>query len=229
MAVTFRDIKSDILAKITEGVWAPGAMVPNEIELSEQYGCARATVNRAMRELVEDGLIERRRKAGTRVRMTPVREARFSIPSLRAEIEGAGANYRYKLLEARKKPAPSWLGERFELPDGSPAMHVTCVHFADNRPYQYEDRWINFDVLPQVRDVDFSSVVPMEWLVATIPFSDVEISFSATSADQSLARHLQCAEGAPLFLTERATWWGGDAVTFVKLVFQSGHKMTTRY
>ena len=87
MKVTYRDVKTDILSKITKGEWPLGSLVPNEVDLAETYGCARATVNRAMRELADEGFIERRRKAGTRVRMAPVRQARFDIPLVRAEIE----------------------------------------------------------------------------------------------------------------------------------------------
>ena len=94
MKVTYRDVKTDILSKITKGEWPLGSLVPNEVDLAETYGCARATVNRAMRELADEGFIERRRKAGTRVRMAPVRQARFDIPLVRAEI--------WKCLEALK-------------------------------------------------------------------------------------------------------------------------------
>lgn len=75
MAATYREIKADILAKITRGDWRPGALIPSEWELAESYGAARATVNRAMRELAAEGLIERKRKSGTRVRLAPLRQA----------------------------------------------------------------------------------------------------------------------------------------------------------
>ena len=87
MTATYRDVKADLLSKIVRGEWAPGGLIPGEIELAEHYSCARATVNRAMRELADDGIVERRRKAGTRVRMAPVRQARFEIPLTRAEVE----------------------------------------------------------------------------------------------------------------------------------------------
>ena len=54
------------------------------------YGAARATVSRAMRELADDGIVERRRKTGTRVRLSPIRQARFGIPVVKTEIEEAG-------------------------------------------------------------------------------------------------------------------------------------------
>jgi GntR family histidine utilization transcriptional repressor len=229
MKATYRDVKADILAKITLGTWKPGSLIPNELDLADTYGCARATVNRAMRELADEGIIERRRKAGTRVRMAPVRHARFAIPIVRDEIEGQNATYRYTLVSKAKLDAPDWLRARLSLEEGAQVIHLICMHYANGIPYQHEDRWINLAVLPQAETVNFSDVGPNEWLVATIPFSDAEISFSATLADRPLAEYLSCAKGDPLFTIERSTWWEKKAVTFVHLSYPPGHRMTTQY
>ena len=229
MNATYKDVKSDILSKITSGHWQPGSLIPNEIELAEAYGCARATVNRAMRELADDGLIERRRKAGTRVRASPIRQARFDIPLVRKEIEDRGARYRYALVHRNVLPAPDWLRARLKLGGRAEVLHLVCMHYADGIPYQFEDRWISLEILPQAREADFSQSGPNEWLVAEIPFSDAEISFLAVPADETLAAHLGCRAGDALFQTERSTWWQGRAITFVRLCFRPGHRMTTRY
>ncbi len=50
---------------IANGFWAPGARLPTEAELTEAMPCSLGTVQRALRRLVEDGLIERRRGSGT--------------------------------------------------------------------------------------------------------------------------------------------------------------------
>ncbi|MCX7567403.1 UTRA domain-containing protein [Sulfitobacter sp. F26169L] len=229
MKATYKDVKADILSKITKGEWPTGSLIPNEVDLAETYGCARSTVNRAMRELADDGLIERRRKAGTRVRMTPIRQARFDIPVVRAEIEEKGAAYRYSLADRAIVSAPDWLRARLNLSEQGEVLHLLCMHYADGDPYQHEDRWINIAALPQARDEDFVQTGPNEWLVATIPFSDVEISFSAGLADEKLAEYFACAVGDPVFTIERSTWWEGQAVTFVRLTYRPGHRLTTRY
>ena len=51
-----------------------------------------------MRELAQEGFLERRRKDGTRVVMPVGRSANFEIPRIRLEIEETGATYRYALL-----------------------------------------------------------------------------------------------------------------------------------
>jgi len=229
MGTTYKDVKLDILSKITSGVWGPGSLIPNEVDLAEDYGCARATVNRAMRELSDDGVIERRRKAGTRVRMAPLRQARFDIPLVRDEIEGLGAEYRYSLASKSICIAPDWLRTRLKLAAESRVVHLTCMHYADGNPFQFEDRWINLMALPQAEETNFAEVDPSEWLVSTIPFSNAEISFSASAADAALASHFGCETGAPIFNSERSTWWEGDAITYVRLSFQPGHRMTAHY
>ncbi|MEP2715152.1 UTRA domain-containing protein [Pseudophaeobacter sp.] len=229
MKATFRDVKADIMAKITSGEWSPGGLLPNEMDLAESYGCARATVNRAMRELADEGVVERRRKAGTRVRMAPLRQARFSIPIVRAEIEAQNARYRYALVSRTVLEAPHWLCARLQLAQGSSVLHLLCMHYADGLPYQYEDRWISLSMLPQAREADFTELGPNEWLVSTVPFSDAEIAFSATAATPELAEYLGCAQGEALFTVERSTWLKEEAITFVRQTFRPGHRMTTRY
>lgn len=226
---TYRDIKADILRKITMGDWSPGASIPNEIELAASFGVARATVNRAMRELAEEGIIERKRKAGSKVRMSPLRRARFDIPLVRREIENQRQSYRYALISSTVQGAPDWLRARLNLDTTTEVLHLVCMHFADGSPYQFEDRWINLGLLPEAREANFSTVGPNEWLVAAVPFSDAEISFSAATADQTLANHLGCSPGDALFQLERSTWWQDQAVTYVRLVYRPGHRMTTRY
>ncbi|EAR52355.1 transcriptional regulator, GntR family protein [Oceanicola granulosus HTCC2516] len=226
---TFRQIKSDVIGRITAGEWGPDATLPSETELAARYGCARATVNRALRELADDGVLERRRKSGTRVRAAPVRQARFEIPLVRREVEGQGAAYRYALVERAVMAAPDWLRARMALEPEARVLHLVCMHYANASPYQYEDRWIALDTLPAAEAEDFAATAPTAWLLATIPFSQVEISFAATEADAALAAHLGCAEGAALFFAERSTWFDGKPVTFVRLVHRPGHRVTARY
>ena len=227
--ISFRDVKAEIRRRIEQRVWGPGELVPGEVELAEDFGCARATVNRAMRELTEEGLLDRKRKAGTRVRMTPLRQARFEIPMVRAEIEGAGASYRYALLSREVRAAPPWLCGRLGLRADNRALHLNCLHSADGAPYQFEDRWISLAALPQAEGADFTGRGPNEWLVEAVPYSEVEISFLAAAATPDVAAALGTQAGEPVFTVERTTWWEGDALTHVRLSYRSGHRMTTRY
>lgn len=227
MRTSYLDIKADVLDRIRRNIWPPGASLPGEIELAAQYGCARATVNRAMRELVDEGILERRRKAGTRVKASPTRNARFSISLIREEIRKTGAEYRYALVDREIVAAPGWLRALVKIPRGGKVLHLKCVHFAANTPYQLEDRWINLAAIPKARTQDFESIGPNEWLVQEVPFSEAEIAFSAVNATRDMAELLDQNEGDAVFTVERTTWLNGQNITHARLYFGRGYKMTT--
>ena len=226
---TFRDVMAEILHRITEGPWGPGTLLPGEVELAEQFRCSRTTMNRALREVSDLGFLDRKRKAGTRVRMAPIRQARFEMPIVRAEVEKSGASYRYVLVSREILSAPDWLRARMNLQTGGEVVHLVCLHSANGQAFQLEDRWINATALPQAVAQDFAEIGPNEWLVATVPFSEVEISFLAVAADASVVTHLDHKLGEPVFCVERATWWQNAAITLVTLSHQRGYRMTTRY
>jgi GntR family histidine utilization transcriptional repressor len=125
--------------------------------------------------------------------------------------------------------APDWLRARMNLSVGSEVVHLVCLHSANGEAFQLEDRWINGAALPQALQQDFAAIGPNEWLVATVPFSEVEISFLAAAADAITVTHLEYNLGEPVFCVERATWWQNAAITLVTLSHRRGYRMTTRY
>jgi GntR family transcriptional regulator, histidine utilization repressor len=227
--VTFRQVKQEVLARIRGNIWPPGALLPGEVDLAAEFGCARATVNRAMRELSDEGIIERRRKAGTRVKMSPMRQVKFEIPLLRVEIEATGAAYRYALVSREVVDAPDWLRARLALAPGVRLLHLECMHYADNAPFQFEDRWINLSAVPAAETADFSVDNPNEWLVRAVPFTDAAVRFSATAATDALARFMSVPANSPLFTVDRTTWISGQAVTNARLYHNSGYEMVALY
>ncbi len=63
----WRRVYEDLLAKIRSGTCPAGSKLPSEYELCSTYSISRITVRRALRELELEGLISRRRGAGTEV------------------------------------------------------------------------------------------------------------------------------------------------------------------
>ena len=61
-------IYQDLLAQIESGSLKPGIRLPAEMELSRTYSVSRPTVARALRELTQDGYVERKSGLGTYVR-----------------------------------------------------------------------------------------------------------------------------------------------------------------
>ena len=225
---SFRQVKQEIIRRLQKRIWPPGHLIPSEIDLVAEFGCARATVNRAMRELADEGFIERKRKAGTRVAYAPVRHARIDIPLIRKEIEAMGATYRYALIDAVTVTTPLWLRTRLEFPARGKVMHLRCLHFANSTAFVHEDRWINIAAVPSVRHVDFTTQSPNEWLVNTVPFSVAEFHFMAEAVSQEIGQFLAVNEGTAIFVAERFTRLGLEPVTFARLSYAPGYRMKTK-
>ena len=225
----FRDIKREVFHRIRSNEWGPGTLLPGEVDLAAEFGSSRATVNRAMQELSDDGIIERRRKGGSRVKLAPVRQVTFEIPLIRVEVEARGVEYRYELISDTAEKAPKWLQVRLGIDANTSVRHVECMHLADQTPFQYEDRWINVAAVPRAKDADFSSMGPNEWLVSEVPYTNAEVRFSATRADSKISKFLKTVVGEPIFLAERSTWLSETPVTYVRLYFAPAYQMIARY
>jgi LacI family transcriptional regulator len=63
-----RQISRELLTDIANGRVGPGGRLPSEAQLCRKFGVSRPTVGRALRELQEQGLIDRRVGSGTYVR-----------------------------------------------------------------------------------------------------------------------------------------------------------------
>lgn len=219
----YRRIKESLLGRIRAGEWRPGDTIPGEETLAVDYGCARATVHRALRELAEAGLVERRPRLGTRIAVPPTRVLAFEVPRIDDEVRRAGASYGYRLLGRRMRSADLAARERLELPSGARALHVTCLHSANASPYQYERRWINLAAVPAAREASFSEQAPGLWLLENVPWTDVEHVLSACNADAEVATLLDIEAGDALFSVERRTWLDRTVVTWATFLYPGQH------
>jgi GntR family histidine utilization transcriptional repressor len=226
---SFQDVRDEVIRRIQDHVWPQGTLLPTEFELAEEFGCARATVNRALRELADRGIVDRKRKSGTRVAIAPVRQAVFEIAVVRQTIEETNAAYRYALVNRRIGEAPPWLAAQLGLDSKAQVLHLQCMHYADNQPFQFEDRWINVEAVPEVLDQDFGTRGPNEWLLEQIPFTDAEIALSAVQSDGELAEFLAIPPGSSILQMERVTWLKGQPVTLVRMSFHRGYRMRASY
>lgn len=223
---SWTDVHAEVLLRLHSGVWKPGELLPSEADLAAELGCARTTVNRALQAIAEDGLLERRRRGGTRVVVHPERKATFSIPVIRKEIEQQGHLYGYRLLTRRYARPSKLIRDKMRLNDDARLLNLRAVHTAGNRPFVLENRWIDTRVVPKAESVDFRNQSPNEWLVEHVPFHGGDLVLGASNAGVHEAEALHCEKQAALFIAERTTRDAeGTAITFVQLVYAPGHRM----
>lgn len=208
-------IREDIERNIRSGTWRPGDRIPFEHELVAEYGCARATVSKALTALSRAGLIERRRKAGSFVAHPHVQSAVLDVPDIGSVIAARGDTYRFELLRRRVRAHVA--GDALDA--AGDLLAIEGVHHAANEPFGHEQRLISLAMVPEARDVDFGAEAPGSWLLGHVPWSEARHRIAAVPADPRLARLLGIAPGTACLQLERWTWQLGKGVTWVRQTF----------
>jgi GntR family histidine utilization transcriptional repressor len=226
----WEDAAAEARRRITFQEWPPGSTIPAETELARDWGVSRATVNRALQALAEEGLLDRRRRAGTKVADRPSRPASFEVGLIRDEVRALGKRYRYELVEAQLGPTPDYVRERMMMSrtSGAHVVRVLARHLAGGEPYAWEERYIHGGTVPEALKVDWKRNSPNDWLLANVPYSRVEVALGATLAGPMSAKALGCDLDDALLTLERVTWRAVWPVTFVSFAYPPGHRIWSR-
>jgi GntR family histidine utilization transcriptional repressor len=219
----WEDVQSEAMRRIQAHEWAPGDLIPNEQDIADELGCARATVNRALRALAQDGYLERRRKAGTRVALSPQRKAKLSVPLIRHEVEALGTPYSHKVIKSEAGQMPTALRLGLSIAPTTPCYHIVTLHLAGTKPFAIEARWVNLAAAPGFDQAPLETISANEWLVQNAAFSHGTLDYSAIPATRFEANHLGCDQGDPLICLERNTFGPNAAVTWVRIRYAPGY------
>ncbi|GAB6984072.1 GntR family transcriptional regulator [Nocardioides pyridinolyticus] len=118
---------------IESGQIPNGSLFANEIQLAEQLGLSRPTVRRAMQDLVDKGLIVRRRGIGTRVVQPKVRRP-LELSSLFDDLAGSGQKPTTAVLEVSTVAADDEVALQLGIPVDTEVLRVVRLRSAKGNP-----------------------------------------------------------------------------------------------
>lgn len=196
-----------------------GHRIPYEIDLAEQYGVSRATVSKALSQLVRAGLLDRIKRGGSFVRQPHTQSAVLEIGDIRREVESLNLAYAFKVTRTEQRKANRADLVLLDVPLGAPLLEVGCIHTAGGRPFCLERRMINLVTVPGAASVEFKDVAPSQWLLSQVPWTSAEHRIHAAPVDEVDANALDLATGTACLIVERRTWSGAGAVTHVRLTY----------
>ncbi|MFC6354525.1 GntR family transcriptional regulator [Luethyella okanaganae] len=129
----YYQVASRIEAAIHDGELRPGARIENEIALGERLGLSRPTIRRAIQELVDKGLLVRRRGIGTQVVQGKVTRD-LELTSLYEDLARGNKHPKTRLLLHEVTEADGELAESLAVEKGSPVLHLRRLRTADETP-----------------------------------------------------------------------------------------------
>jgi GntR family histidine utilization transcriptional repressor len=222
-AAAYIRVKAHILDRIGAGDWAPRDRVPSENELVREFGVARMTVNRAVRELAQEGFLTRVKGDGTYVADRRSHGHPLRIRNIAEEITERGSRHDAEVLELGTLRAGPDDAAAFDLATGAPLFRSLILHREDGRPLQLEDRLVSPIVAPDYLDQDFTARTPYDYLIAVAPLAQAEHVVQATMPDPDVRRLLEMGAGEPCLLIRRRTWTV-DAVASTALLYHPGDR-----
>lgn len=225
---SWKEVRDRIHEWVLSGRYAPGDKLPRDADIALELACARSTVQRAMQDLADTAIVERRRKGGTRVRPDPVVRATLDIPITRREVEDRGGQYGYQLIRQTMEPPPRAVQAAMGLIAPRELLRVEALHLSDGRPYVFEDRWICTRTAPGILDIDLSRDSANEWLVRNKPYSRFDVKIFAVNADTRIAELMATSPGDALLAIERTTWIDDAPITSVRAITAPGYQLLSR-
>jgi GntR family histidine utilization transcriptional repressor len=209
----YQQVKEYILCRIDSGELQPGIKIESENRLVEITGVSRMTVNRALRELTDEGKLTRIQGAGTFVASPKPQSALLEVQSIAQDIRRRGGIYSCDIrLLSEEKIKPS-LALSMGLQPYSPVYHSVIVHMDNRLPIQLADRYVNPAMAPDYLAQDFSKISPNEYLLGLSPISEVEHVVEAVIPDGWIRELLQINEAEPCLVLYRKTWVNKDVAT----------------
>ncbi len=144
----YYQIKEHLKQQINEGVFKKGEKLPTELWISQTYQASRVTVRRAIDELVQEGIVERKRGQGVYVSTSSFNRNIQRLTSQFEDLIKSGISTKSQLLSVEETIADAKLSLMLETKKGQKLLRVHRMRYADEKPFSEQIMYINTHYLP---------------------------------------------------------------------------------
>jgi GntR family histidine utilization transcriptional repressor len=226
----YQQLKEQIIRQISSGELRPLDRVPSENDLVGSAGVSRMTANRALRELDNEGYVERVAGKGTFVADFKATSHLLEVRNIADEIVRRGHTHSASILQQQQVPASAEVADKLQLNPGTAVFHVILIHSENSTPIQYEDRYVVADFAPDCLQQDFSRTTPSAYLSSISPLQEAEHVVRAEMPTATISAELGMAKNEPCLVVTRRTWAHARVVSFAHLYHPgSRYELTGHY
>ncbi|MFM7252613.1 MAG: GntR family transcriptional regulator, partial [Ilumatobacteraceae bacterium] len=129
----YHQVAAQLRAAVHDGRVPRGSFLDNEIALAQQWHLSRPTVRRAIQDLVDAGLLVRRRGVGTQVVDDQVRR-RFALSSLWDDLAAEGLEPTTAVIELSRVAADDECADALHVQPGDDVVQMVRVRAAGGQP-----------------------------------------------------------------------------------------------
>jgi len=126
---------ADVADRIRRGEFATGQPIPTEHELCREYGVSRITVRRALEQLVQTHLLERRRGVGTFVRQHSENAKLLRLYGHLQDVLTFDQRLSYRVLARGLRRPPEEISAFFGTDPATRLYLIETLNRIDEEPY----------------------------------------------------------------------------------------------
>ncbi len=218
----YKKIQSAVRQRIESAELKPGDLVPSERELARTHKVSLMTARHALAGLEHEGVVERRRGAGTFVAAPKIHFNK--LMSYTEQMSSRGLAPRSRVLVARIIEQEGEVAARLGLPATSALVKLERLRETGDAPFALETCYLPAAQFASLLKAPLGRVSLFSLLEDAygiqLAYSDEEVD--ATAAESSLAELLRVHNGSPVLRIRQVIYSSkGEATIYVVGFYRS--------
>ncbi|GAB6138794.1 phosphonate metabolism transcriptional regulator PhnF [Halanaerobaculum tunisiense] len=224
----YYQLENIIREKIEQGDYEEGDKIPSERKLSDQFNLSRMTIRKAIENLVDEGLLHRKRGKGTFVsqeKLDPISGLIGHVESMKIRgIDCISKVVNQELLIPRKE-----IGNRLELSEDEKVILTERLRLARGKIIGFERSYVPYSVCPTLLEVDLAEASIYKCLIeAGYNPTKARDEVEAILADDKLSDLLKIENSCAVLRKKRVTFSNNKPIEF-SYNYYRGDKMSGCY
>lgn len=201
----YHQVATRLEQAIRDEILPAGSRLENEVALGNRLNLSRPTIRRAMQDLVDKGLLVRRRGIGTQVVHGKVTR-NVDLTSLYEDLARSGQKPQTDVLSTAIGVADEHVAEALGVEVGSPTVHLTRLRKADGVPLAILDNVLPADFVNL--DLEALNTHGLYQLLRArgVTMRVAKQSIGAREANATESRLLDLRKGAAILTMTRTTF-----------------------
>jgi GntR family transcriptional regulator len=223
----YAQVEAALAARIAHGSSKPGACLPSEEKLMEEFNVSRTTIRTTIQNLSRRGLVEIRRGKGTFVTEPKITQNLTALTGFVEDMQELGHHASARVLGQQIVAASASVARQLMLPLETQVVRIQRVRLADGVPLSFDETYLPLD-LGQMIMADDLTTEPIFSLLEQkydTPLSEAEYRLEAAIAGPTEALALSVPPGSPIFLIERTSYTRGHRPVDYEKLFYRGDRI----
>ncbi|UXM96626.1 GntR family transcriptional regulator (plasmid) [Bartonella sp. HY329] len=186
----YRRLHETLLHQIADGTFRSGAPLPAEMDLAKIYGVAPGTARKAIDQLAEDGLVERRQGAGTFIRRPNFDNLMIRFFQHRL-TDGSNIIPESRIIKRCKAKADAQIAAALDIKLDADIIHLVRHRSWDGQTKLLEDIFLSFELFHPLFDIPLADIGPLlypaydEYCHQLVCFIEEEITVDKASDEDA--------------------------------------------